>query len=209
MSSRFLKLSGAAAIAAMLVLSSPAFAQSDGADMEMRIQRLENQLRQLTGQNEELQHRNRLLEERLRQLGGAPEAAQPQAAQAPVAPPSVAAMPPVQPNPPLRQPQPGYPPPQPGYGQPQIAAPAPIMQEPRRAATAAAMRSTPAGIRTLPVHRARLAAVSSRYQTKQRSVLRADAGPASRSILARHPARRARPGGPARRVDHAAAIGHA
>ncbi len=101
MSSRFLKISGAAAIAAMLVLSSPAFAQSDGADMEMRIQRLENQLRQLTGQNEELQYRNRLLEERLRQLGGAPEAAQPQAAQAPVAPPSVAAMPPAQPNPPL------------------------------------------------------------------------------------------------------------
>ena len=36
----------------------------------MRIQRLENQLRQLTGQNEELQYRNRQLEERLRQLGG-------------------------------------------------------------------------------------------------------------------------------------------
>ena len=36
----------------------------------MRIQRLENQLRQLTGQNEELQYRNRQLEERLRALGG-------------------------------------------------------------------------------------------------------------------------------------------
>jgi len=33
-------------------------AQSDDADMEMRIQRLESQLRQLTGQNEELQYRN-------------------------------------------------------------------------------------------------------------------------------------------------------
>jgi tol-pal system protein YbgF len=36
----------------------------------MRIQRLENQLRQLTGQNEELQYRNRQLEERLRMLQG-------------------------------------------------------------------------------------------------------------------------------------------
>ena len=48
--------------------------QSDDADLEMRIQRLENQLRQLTGQNEELQYRNRQLEDRLRQLGAAPPA---------------------------------------------------------------------------------------------------------------------------------------
>ncbi len=73
MSSRFLNVTGAAAIAAMLALSArQAFAQSDDADAEMRIQRLENQLRQLTGQNEELQYRNRQLEERLRQLGGGP-----------------------------------------------------------------------------------------------------------------------------------------
>ena len=58
-------------------------AQSDDADMEMRIQRLESQLRQLTGQNEELQYRNRQLEDRLRQLGAAPPApgGQPAAAQ--------------------------------------------------------------------------------------------------------------------------------
>src|SRR5881409_4533809 len=108
MSSRFLNASSAAAIAAMLGLSvqtssaqitfpwerspqgSPQVqAQSDDADLEMRIQRLENQLRQLTGQNEELQYRNRQLEDRLRQLGAAP----PAPAQ------SQAALPPVQPNP--------------------------------------------------------------------------------------------------------------
>jgi tol-pal system protein YbgF len=132
MSSRFLNAAGAAAIVAMLALSSQAafaqvLAQADDADAEMRIQRLENQLRQLTGQNEELQYRNRQLEDRLRQLGvaptGQPQAVQPQAAQPQAAQPGMAALPPVQPNPAYRQPQPGY-------DQPQIAAPAPIMQEP-------------------------------------------------------------------------------
>ena len=89
MSFRFLNTISTVAIAAMLSLSSqasfaqvsfpwssspqgspPVQAQSDDADADMRIQRLENQLRQLTGQNEELQYRNRQLEERLRQLGG-------------------------------------------------------------------------------------------------------------------------------------------
>ncbi len=60
-------------------------------DPEMRIDRLENQLRTLTGQNEELQYRNRQLEEQLRALqGAAPGAPNPgQAARpgpAPVAP---------------------------------------------------------------------------------------------------------------------------
>lgn len=52
-------------------------------DPEMRIDRLENQLRTLTGQNEELQYRNRQLEEQLRALqGAAPGAPNPgQAAQ--------------------------------------------------------------------------------------------------------------------------------
>ncbi|NOJ46920.1 tol-pal system protein YbgF [Bradyrhizobium archetypum] len=161
MSSRILNAAGAAAIAAMLALSvQPASAQitfpwererapqgypqgqpqSDDADAEMRIQRLENQLRQLTGQNEELQYRNRQLEERLRQLGAAPPA--PGGGQPPVAQPSVAAAPPAaQPGPAAdsqhgypqqgyRQPQ-GYPQAQPGYDrQPQIASPAPIVQEP-------------------------------------------------------------------------------
>jgi TolA-binding protein len=70
MSSRFQAISGTVAIAALLSLCSPAFAQSE--DAEMRIERLENQLRQLTGQNEELQYRNRQLEERLRALEAKP-----------------------------------------------------------------------------------------------------------------------------------------
>jgi tol-pal system protein YbgF len=85
-------LARAAAVAATLVLSSHAFAQSDFGDPEIRIQQLEEQLRTLTGQNEELQHRNRMLELQLQQL-------QPGAA-----PPSVAAAPPVQPGPGYRQP---------------------------------------------------------------------------------------------------------
>ena len=129
MSSRILNATGAAAIAVMLASSvqtasaqisfpwerspqgSPqGQAQSDDADADMRIQRLENQLRQLTGQNEELQYRNRQLEERLRQLGGAPVAP---GGQPPVAQPGMAAAPPqVQPSPPQGQqgyPQQGYP----------------------------------------------------------------------------------------------------
>jgi len=146
MSPRFHKNTGAVAIAALLSLGAPAFAQSDDADAEMRIQRLENQLRQLTGQNEELQFRNRQLEERLRQLqgGGQGTPAGPAAAQ-----PSAAVAPPIQLDPGYRQqgaaadpgypqpqaqggyaqPQPGYGQQQGGYGQPQIASPAPIVQE--------------------------------------------------------------------------------
>ena len=41
----------------------------------MRIEQLENQLRQLTGQNEELQYRNRQLEDRLKLLQGGAQAA--------------------------------------------------------------------------------------------------------------------------------------
>ena len=143
MSSRLQFLSTAAVIAAMLVVSAPAMAQVDDSDAEMRIQRLENQLRQLTGQNEELQYRNRQLEERLRALGAGPQGP---GGQAPVAQPNVAAMPPAQ-QPaayPPAQGQPNYAQPQPGYGQPQqgygrqqqggyeqqqVASPAPIVQE--------------------------------------------------------------------------------
>src|SRR5258708_4191379 len=118
MSSRFHQITRAAALSAMLALSSQALssramAQSDDADPEMRI-------RQLAGQNEELQYRNRQLEERLRQLQGGAQAAPGQVPG--VVQPSVAAAPPVQPNPAYRQP---------GYDQQQIAAPAPIMQEPQ------------------------------------------------------------------------------
>jgi tol-pal system protein YbgF len=161
MSSRFKNAAGAASVAAMLALSVQTSSaqitfpwererapqgypqgqpQSDDSDAEMRIQRLEQQLRQLTGQNEELQYRNRQLEERLRQLGAAPSA--PGGQPAPVQPGVAAAAPPVQPGPVAepqqaypqqggyRQPQ-GYPQAQGGYErQPQIASPAPIVQEP-------------------------------------------------------------------------------
>jgi len=102
-------------------LSSQALAQSDDVDPEMRIQQLENQLRQITGQNEELQYRNRQLEDRLKLLQGGAQGVP--GSQSAVSQPSIAAAP-TQPNTPRRQPQV-----QPGY-EPQIAAPAPIVQEP-------------------------------------------------------------------------------
>src|SRR5689334_23839283 len=108
MSSRFQISTRAAAMVAMLTLASQALAQSDDADAEMRIQRLEQQLRQLTGQNEELQYRNRQLEERLRQLGGTPPAAPGQQG---VATAPAAGQPPAQ----AVQTQPGYSQPQQGY----------------------------------------------------------------------------------------------
>src|SRR5206468_6265626 len=52
MSSRFKAITGTVAIAALIALGSPVLAQSDDADPEIRIERLENQLRQLTGQHE-------------------------------------------------------------------------------------------------------------------------------------------------------------
>ena len=131
MSSRFHRITRVAVISAMLALGSQASAQSDDVDPEMRIQQLENQLRQVTGQNEELQYRNRQLEERLRQLGGGAQGvpgSQPAAVQ-----PNIAAAPPVQPGPVYRQPS------QPGY-EPQIAAPAPIVQEPPAAPQAQGRR---------------------------------------------------------------------
>jgi len=139
MSSRFLSGSAAAVLSALVILSSPAvspaLAQVDD-DPEIRIQRLENQLRQLTGQNEELQYRNRQLEERLRQLqSGAPAAA-------PSGQPSAAAQPPAQPGQPYGQQaaQPAYGQPQqggyapaqqqPAYGQPQVGAAPPLALDP-------------------------------------------------------------------------------
>jgi tol-pal system protein YbgF len=95
----------------------------DDGDPAIRIERLENQLRQLTGQNEELQHRNRILEEQLRQLGGAqpgPHAQNPAPGMTPdpVSNPGMTPNAPYQPpqrqtQPPLQQPaynaQPGAP----------------------------------------------------------------------------------------------------
>ena len=123
MSSRIHGITRAVAIAAVLALCSPVFAQqSDEADAEMRIQQLENRLRQLTGQNEELQYRNRQLEERLRALQGGAQAA-------PAGPPPAVAQPGIAAAPPPPPPNPAYRPSQPGYDA-QIAAPAPIIQEP-------------------------------------------------------------------------------
>src|SRR5437868_6959926 len=119
MSSRFQILVCAVLATAPLWLSAGAVAQQD-IDPEMRIERLENQLRTLTGQNEELQYRNRQLEEQLRAMQGAQPAPN-QAAAPRAAAPNVAVAPPVQPDPGYRQP----PAPQPGVGQapPVIAAP--------------------------------------------------------------------------------------
>src|SRR4051812_13865803 len=125
MSSRFKAFTGIVAFAALLTLDSPAFAQSDDVDPEMRIERLENQLRQLTGQNEELQYRNRQLEERIRQIEGGAQGAP---GQAPTQP-SVAGVPPAQIAPAYRQQPQQQQAVQPNYEQPQIAAPAPIVQE--------------------------------------------------------------------------------
>jgi TolA-binding protein len=129
MSSRLHKVTRAAALAAVIVLwplgwHSQALAQSDDVDPEVRIQQLESQLRQLTGQNEELQYHNRQLEERLKMLQGsaqvAPQGAPPGQPGA-AALPNTAALPPVQ-LAPAYQPPGGY--------QAQVAAPAPIVQEP-------------------------------------------------------------------------------
>jgi tol-pal system protein YbgF len=106
----------AVALTAMLAVSSHGLAQSDDVDPELRVQQLENQLRQVTGQNEELQFRNRQLEEQIRQL----QAGNPAAANAR---PNVAAAGAAPPGPLSRQPQ------QPGYDQ-QAAAPAPVALEP-------------------------------------------------------------------------------
>lgn len=141
MSSRFHRITGVAAIAMLLALSSLAQAQSDGAnDPEMQIQQLEDRLRQVTGQNEELQHQNHLLEQRLQQLQGSVAPGAPVAAVRPGAAP----VPTTQSGPVYGQPQatpvyaqpqtqPTYVQRQPAYGQPQIAAPAPIIQQPQAA----------------------------------------------------------------------------
>ncbi|MBC7583184.1 MAG: tol-pal system protein YbgF, partial [Tardiphaga sp.] len=94
----------------------------DDADQGMQIERLQSQLRKLTGQNEELQFRNRQLEEQLRQLqaGAPPAGARPNVAAAPVQAAPVQAAParqqPLQPQ--VYDPQ------------PPVAAAAPVVQDP-------------------------------------------------------------------------------
>src|ERR1700736_4588502 len=96
----------AALAAAWLAFASPAGAQMSEADLVIRIERLENQIRQLTGTVEQLQYRNQQLEELLRRAqqadvrpspGPAPRPMPPVAAAVP--PPATAVPPPVAPAP--------------------------------------------------------------------------------------------------------------
>src|SRR5215207_789407 len=74
-------------------------AQMSPSELVLRLDRLENQVRQLTGMVEQLQYRNQQLEQQLRRAeGGAapPQARRPQMAQP--APPALPPGPPIQPQ---------------------------------------------------------------------------------------------------------------
>jgi tol-pal system protein YbgF len=109
--------------AAVLIAPAPVFAQyAPMAETEavMRVEQLENRLRQLTGENEQLQFRVRQLEDQLRQQGGG-------VAAVPVGRPSTAMAPPPR-QPPPQEALPAYPqqqaaPQQPPYQQPQAYPP--------------------------------------------------------------------------------------
>jgi len=178
MSSRFHQVIRAVATFALLAMCSQASAQSD--DPEMRIQQLENHLRQLTGQNEELQYRNRQLEDRLRMLqsgaqaapGGQPGVIQPNTVQ-----PNVAAAP------------------RSSLVRPTVSRRMSSSRSPRRLPSCrrlsarrrhrvgdVATHSTQPKTRTLLAPRARSVAVSSRFRPRRRSARPVAVGRASRSI---------------------------
>jgi tol-pal system protein YbgF len=108
--------------AVVLIAPASAFAQyapMTETEAVLRVEQLENRLRQLTGENEQLQFRVRQLEEQLRQQGGAP-AARPNTAMAPQRQPvsSPSQQPPYQPqqaSPPYQQGQPQQAAVQPAY----------------------------------------------------------------------------------------------
>ncbi|MEW6767277.1 MAG: tol-pal system protein YbgF [Pseudomonadota bacterium] len=126
MSSKNRILAYAVSASALLCMSGNAFAQAD-MDPEMRIEKLENQLRTLTGQNEELQYRNRQLEEQLRALqSGAPNQAPGQQAAPRPNGPNVATNPAPQQAP--ANPQPGQQ--QPAYNPPVASVPPPVVTAP-------------------------------------------------------------------------------
>jgi tol-pal system protein YbgF len=66
----------------------PVLAQS-ASELTLRINRLEQQVRQLTGQNEEYQHQIRTLQQQLQQQGGAPAPGAASAQRPPVGPPGM------------------------------------------------------------------------------------------------------------------------
>jgi tol-pal system protein YbgF len=75
------------AATALAGLAAPVFAQS-ASELTLRINRLEEQVRQLTGQNEEYQHQIRLLQQQLQQ-GGAPATGNASAPRPPAGQPSM------------------------------------------------------------------------------------------------------------------------
>src|SRR5436305_14612113 len=77
------------AILAGTCLASPAHAQMSESELVMRLNRLENQVRQLTGQVEQLQYRNQQLEQQVARASGAPQTipARPSTPQPQYAPP--------------------------------------------------------------------------------------------------------------------------
>jgi tol-pal system protein YbgF len=93
-----------AAFAALCAVGAPAHAQDSDSEVYLRIERLENQLRQMTGAIEQLEHRNRQLEQQLKrfqdeieyrfQHQGAPPAGKPQTSAAPPPPPPPPSAPP-------------------------------------------------------------------------------------------------------------------
>jgi tol-pal system protein YbgF len=93
----------AAALAVVwLLFASPADAQVSASDLIVRIERLENQIRQLTGALEQLQYRNQQIEEQLRRMHegelrspGGPRPTPPPLAAQPTMPPPAPAGPPV------------------------------------------------------------------------------------------------------------------
>lgn len=93
------------ALFAGILVASPASAQLSESELVMRLNRLENQVRQLTGTVEQLQHRNSQLEQ---QLARAPQGGSPAPQRQPA--------PQQQYSPPQAYPQQGYPQPQ-GYPQ--------------------------------------------------------------------------------------------
>lgn len=95
----------AAALAAgCLAFAAPAAAQMSDADLVVRIERLENQIRQLTGTVEQLQYRNQQLEELLRR-GQQADVRPPGPAPRPM-PPAAAAVPPASAGPVAEAPPP-------------------------------------------------------------------------------------------------------